>query len=310
MSRIAIIGAGAIGSLLGAKLHEAGHEVLLVARGTRLQFLRREGVVLSEDGVERRVKARVAESLTDESPPDHVIIATKTFQLSDAFVLLERYRNATFALLTVQNGVEAPQLAQSALPRASVFGARMHGFFELEDDVVRHAGVPASVVMGPDARSFPSPMHQRMGADLAAVLHRSGIPTELVPDVRPALWDKFLMAATIGGLAPAFGLTVGQVASNRDARAMLELAMEEVAAVAAAFGIALPHGCVATKLDFIGRFPPGVTSSLQRDLEARRPSEFAHLTGAIPRFAAQAGVPAPTTDKIIGMLRERGLLPD
>lgn len=309
MTRVAVIGAGAIGSLLGAKLHEAGHEVLLVARGRRLEFLRREGVLLSENGVKRRVPVRAVESVEDESAPDHVIIATKAFQLPGALALLTHDQEAAFGLLTVQNGVEAPHLAQLALPQASVFGARMHGFFELEDDVVRHAGVPASVVMGPDAPGYRGPEHQRRGADLAAILQRSEIPAELVPDVRPALWDKFLMAATIGGLAPAVGLTVGQVASDPAARALLQLAMQEVAAIAAALGIALPDDCVAAKLDFISRFPPDVTSSLQRDLEARRPSEFAHLTGAIPRFAAHSGVPAPTADQIIEMLRARGLVP-
>lgn len=310
MTRVAIIGAGAIGSLLGARLHEAGHDVLLVARGRRLEFLRREGVLLAENGVQRRVRVRAVESLTDESAPDHVIIATKTFQLPGALALLTHFRETPFGLLTVQNGVEAPHSAQFALPQASVFGARMHGFFELEDNVVRHAGVPASVAMGPAARSFLGPMYQRKGADLAAILRRSDIPAELVPDVRPALWDKFLMAATIGGLAPAFGLTAGQVASNPTARAKLEQAMQEVAAIATALGIALPDDCVAAKLDFVSRFPPGVTSSLQRDLEARRPSEFVHLTGAIPRFAAQSGVPAPTADEIIEMLRARDLAPN
>jgi 2-dehydropantoate 2-reductase len=308
VSRIAIIGAGAIGSVLGARLHQAGHDVLLIARGDRLRSLRLEGLRLSACGVAERARVSVAESLVDAAPPDHVIVATKTFQLPAALRLLSRYGNAPLSVLTVQNGVESAQCVQIALPRAMVVTARMHGFFELEKDIVYHAGVPPSIVMGPDQSGFASPLHHRKAAELAAALDRSGIPTEFVDDARPALWDKFLMAATIGGLAPAVGLTVGQVSLHSEACALLRLAMDEVAAIATALGISLPAGCVAEKLAFIRRFPPEATSSLQRDLEAHRPSEFAHLTGAIPRFAAGSGVPAPTADKIIAMLRGRGLL--
>jgi 2-dehydropantoate 2-reductase len=125
--------------------------------------------------------------------------------------------------------------------------------------------------------------------------------------MRPALWDKFMMAATIGGVAPAFGLNVGEVLAHPQASALLRDAMTEVVQVAAALAIDLPSGCIAEKLEFIARFPPGVTSSLQRDLESGRPSEFAHLTGAIPRFARQAGLPCPAADDVIARLRARGL---
>ena len=108
-------------------------------------------------------------------------------------------------------------------------------------------------------------------------------------------------------MAPAFGLKVGQVLGHPQASALLREAMAEVERIAAALGIELPPDCIYEKLDFIGRFPPDVTSSLQRDLESGRPSEFAHLTGAIPRFARQAGLPCPAADDVIARLRARGL---
>ncbi|PKB13625.1 ketopantoate reductase [Novosphingobium kunmingense] len=308
MSRLAIVGAGAIGSFLGARLHEAGHEVLLIARGTRLEALGGAGVLLSEGGTERQVRVPVSAACDPAVPPDHVILATKTFQLESALALLEPLRENRFTLLTVQNGVEAPGIAQAALPRAVVLGARMHGFFELDGGIVRHTGVPATLLAGPVADRPTDPAAEQAAASLAADLEGAGVPTTLVDDVRPALWDKFLMAATIGGVAPAFGLKVGQMLGHPQASAMLRVAMEEVAGIAAVLGIALPPGCIAEKLDFIGRFPPDVTSSLQRDLEAARPSEYAQLTGAIPRFGQRAGLPTPATDAIIAMLHARGLM--
>ncbi len=310
MSGIVIIGPGAIGSLLGARLFEHGHEVLLIARGKRLQALQRDGVVISESDTVRQVPVPVADRCDADNLPDQIIIATKTFQLPGALDLLEPYRDAEFGILTVQNGVEAPDIVQSRLPSARVLGSRMHGFFELEGQVVKHTGVPPGIQMGPVAAGFRDATHEQISRNLAEILQNSGIMAELVDDVRPALWEKFVMAATIGGVAPAFGLTVGQVSQHTGACSMLEGAMQEVAAIATAQGIALPKDCVARKMEFISRFPPDVTSSLQRDLEAQRPSEFAQLTGAIPRLAHRAGLTAPIAEEVIEMLRARELIID
>ena len=81
-----------------------------------------------------------------------------------------------------------------------------------------------------------------------------------------------------------------------------------MAAVAAAYGVALPLDCVATTLAFVETFPAEAMSSLQRDLMARRESEFDHLTGAIPRLAARYGVPVPTHDAIIARLRDQDMI--
>lgn len=307
---IVVIGAGAIGSYLAARLHEARRDVLLIARGRRLTTIDRDGLFIADDRGLRRVKVPVAGQCLPGAVPSHVVVATKTFQLPEALALLDVYEGAQFGLLTVQNGVEAPSEAQVALPHARVLGGRMHGFFEMRDGILHHAGVPASLVMGSLASPAEPGAPDRETAVFEKALRDAEIETTLVPDVRPALWAKFLMASTVGAVAPAYGVTVGQISGHRDAWNLLRRAMEEVVASATAFGVALPADCVTATLGFVGAFPPDVTSSLQRDLEAHRPSEFAHLTGAIPRFAQQAGVAAPAAAKIIKMLRVRGLLPD
>lgn len=308
MSRIVIIGAGAVGSFLGLRLHASGHEVLLIARGDRLAALRTNGVLLSQGGELLQVHVPVSTACDPGMTPDHVIIATKTFQLDAALALLKPLRTSRFTLLTVQNGIEAPGIAQAALPHAAVLGSRMHGFFELEEGIVHHTGVAASLMVGPVGIPQPRRTGETIAqAQLVEGLVASFIPTALVSDIRPVLWDKFLMAATIGGVAPAFELKVGQVLTDPQANALLVAAMHEVARIAAAHGVELPRDCVGQKLDFIRRFPPDVTSSLQRDLEAGRPSEFAQLTGAITRFALQAGLPSPASYEIVTRLRARGL---
>ena len=84
--------------------------------------------------------------------------------------------------------------------------------------------------------------------------------------------------------------------------------MGEVVAVARARGVALADDCIARTLAFVGTFPAEATTSLQRDLAARRPSEFAHLTGAVPRLGEAAGVPVPVHAQIIARLTAQGMI--
>ena len=176
MSRFVIIGAGAIGSFLSTRLHNAGHEVLLIARGARLEALRNTGVLLSEGGAERQVRVPVSAACDPATPPDHAILATKTFQIESALALLEPLRGSRFTLLTVQNGVEAPGIAQAALPRAVVLGARMHGFFELEDGIVRHTSVPPRCWPARSPIAQPTRLPDRPRQSLRATLLPLGSP--------------------------------------------------------------------------------------------------------------------------------------
>lgn len=305
MSRIIIIGAGAMGSFLAARLSEAGRDVILIARGVRLDFIRRNGVVLREGGVERAIGVTVAEKCPDPDDIALAIVATKTTDMASALAVLSPLAPRSPDILTLQNGVEAPHEVVRALPIAEVYGARVHGFFDMDGPVVRHVGVAPSILFG----SMP-PEPRRNGTRIMTALRSAGIAADHVPDIRPALWEKFLLASAAAGVGVALGMPAGMLCHSPEPRAMLEQALHEIAAIAAASGIKLPSSCVADTLAFVATFPAEARSSLQRDLEAKRPSEYRHLTGAVRRFAAALGMATPVHDRIERMIQARGLLPD
>lgn len=298
--RIAVIGAGALGTFFAARLAGAGHDVGMVARGARLDSIRRDGLQLAGSNP---VHVPADADLAALPSPDLVLIATKTPALAAA-IALQVHCNATAnAVLTVQNGVEAPDQVAAALPQAAVLAGRVHGFFELEQDVVRHVGVPPSLAFAPwTATAAPAAQL------LAQALIDAGIAFEQPADIAAALWEKLLLVSTIGGLGAALGLPIGAIRDNPAHAATLTAAMHEVAALAAARGVTLPADCVARTLAFVGTFPAEATASLHRDLAARQPSEFDALTGAIPRLAAAVGMPVPIHNAIIARLSAQGLI--
>ncbi|WP_324741376.1 2-dehydropantoate 2-reductase [Tsuneonella sp. CC-YZS046] len=300
---IAVIGAGALGSFLAARLAQAGLATALVARGPRRAELERDGIVMREGPAPRRIVVPLAKEGSGLAPPDIAILAVKAGDLESALAVLKPAARPGMILLTVQNGVEAPEIAERAIPEAHVLAGRVHGFFEMDGSSVRHVGVEPSIAFGPLQDAPPT-----AGELMAACLQQAAIAFTRPPDMRRALWEKFLLASAIGGVGLALGLPAGQLCNNARAREMLESAMAEIAMIADMKGVDLPGDCVRATLDFAASFPPDATSSLQRDVEEGRRSEFDSLTGAVLRFAEALQVPVPTHRDILRRIKARGLL--
>lgn len=306
MMRVLIVGAGAVGSYFAAQLHRAGHDVTLLARGARLAHLRANGL---QSDAGSRVESLPVSACDWASLPDaadYTILALKTCDLAAA---LEHLAAAPPALrrniVTVQNGIDAPDDALRVLPGSMVLAARMHGFVEMAGDVVRHVGVPVSLAFGTWKSSG-----ERAGdveTRFAQMLRDAGIGAEISADIESLLWVKFLLAASLGATAAAYALPAGDVLADAAAATHLRAAMEDMVQLAARRGVHLPDDAMARTLDFIASFPTGATTSLQRDLAEGRRSEYAALPGAVLRMAVEEGVDLPQFAALDRMIRQRGL---
>lgn len=300
--RIAVLGAGAIGSAIAAGIARAGADVTLAARGHCLALLRIQPVqiVRDDEAWEQAVRACAAEDLA--GPFDLAICCVKTPDLPEALTALRGKLAPHGVALTLQNGVEAHERAAEILPDAAIVAGRMHGFFELAGDAVRHVGVPPSILLG----CTRGAAHQAEALVLSA-LAESGIAAAASPDIIRALWEKFMLAASLGSTACALGVPAGQVCAAPGGADLLRAAMAEVAALARLAGADLGEAEIAATLAFVGTFPPAATTSFQRDLLTGRRSEYAALTGAVPRLAQRYGLAPVVFPRLAEMIAARGL---
>lgn len=301
MADAIVIGAGAIGGFLAARLHRAGVETVLVARGTRLELLRREGVVLAIEGVDETTRVPVAADCAACGAAKLVLLATKMADLAAALALAAPAVGPETAFLTLQNGVEAHLEVAAAFPGNPVFASRVHGFFEADGNRVRHVGVPPSVLYGQTAGP--------VGDDpVGELLARAGVTAIRSPKIEAELWEKLMLAAGAGGVGLALGKGVGKLSDDPADWAMAEAAMAEIASVAQARGVPLAPDSLSRMIAFAAAFPADVTTSLQRDVEAGRPSEYDALVGAVLRLGAAVGVATPVFARIDALARARGLV--
>ncbi|WCT79136.1 ketopantoate reductase family protein [Novosphingobium humi] len=293
MMRIAVIGAGAIGSAVAAALVGAGRNVTLVARGSRLTALQLGPLRIESDGqiAERAVKAVGLDTLG--AGIDLAIFCVKAPDLATTLHACRPLMAPGSLVLTLQNGVEAQDMAQEILPGTAVLAGRVHGFFEMEGQLLRHVGVVPSIVMG-CARGDPVTSETALLSTFA----ESAMRVSLSPDIRRALWEKFLIAAGLGGLAAALQVPAGLVLSHPGGEALLRMVLAEIVAIAATQGIGFDGDDIERTIAFIRDFPPDATTSLQRDIAAGRPSEYDALTGAALRMARLHGVAHPVLVRI------------
>jgi 2-dehydropantoate 2-reductase len=133
-------------------------------------------------------------------------------------------------------------------------------------------------------------------------LKRMGITVEGTPAIRKVLWTKFIFIAGFSAIGTVTSMPVGDFRAVPETRAMTMALMREVEAVGRAHGVDLDRDVVDQALAFMDGAEPGIKTSMQRDVEAGRPSELEALVGAVRRKGQERGVPTPTADMIYAAL--------
>ena len=298
--RIAVIGAGGTGGYFGGRLAHAGYDVTFVARGEHLAALRRDGLrVESVLGDFTVTDVRATDDPAAVGPVDLAVVAVKTWQLAAALPLLRPLVGDGGAVLTTQNGVEAPGQVAAVVGEAAVLPGAIRIFAMVTaPGIVSHVGGPASARFG----EWDSRRSDRVEAVLAA-FRTAGVEASVPDDVWVEQWSKMLVVVPFGGLGSALDAPLGVLRTTH--RDLLGEAIAEVAAVAAAHGVRLPDEVVPQTLAFLDQQPEGATSSLQRDVLADRPSELDAWTGSVVRLAAEADVAVPVHRTLLATIASR-----
>jgi 2-dehydropantoate 2-reductase len=274
--------------------------VSVVARGASLEAIRRDGLrVESPRGDFHASPARASDEPAEIGRVDGVILAVKAWQVAEAARAMGPLLGPETRVLTLQNGVEAPdELAGILGHRHALAGVCRIICSMSAPGCIRDAGVQPTLALG---ELDDAPL-SRDGAALAAALAAAGVTVETPPDIRVALWEKLLMIAPFSGVGSVTRSPIGEIRDCAPSRDLLRRIAEEVEAVARAQGVRLPAESVPRTLAFIDTLPAAGTASMQRDIAAERPSELEAILGAAIRMGDRTGVPTPALDDVYASL--------
>lgn len=289
--RIAIFGSGGVGGYFGGRLAQTGEDVHFIARGAHLAAMRDRSLRVSSIAGDFEVRpVQATDDPASIGPVDLVLLAVKAWQIGEAARAMQPLIGNDTMVVPLENGVEAPE------ELAAVLGARhaMGGLCRIlayltGPGEIRHAAIDPSIEFGElDGRRSERAESLRQVFDRA-----EGMKATIPPDIRSAMWSKFLFIAPVSGLGAVTRAPIGVTRAMPETRRLLVEALEEIVTLAGAVGVSLPSDAVQKTLAFTDAIPSDGTSSMQRDMMEGRPSELEAQVGAVVRLAERAGVDVP-----------------
>lgn len=317
--KVVIMGAGAIGGLIGTKLAASGEaEVSALARGATLDALRAHGWRVQQGQTLTTAPMAAAHPLADAAKlgvQDLVVIAVKGPALAQVVAHLNPLLGPDTIVLPAMNGVPwwfckgiAP-FGDDALVSVDPGGA--------VGRAIPLANVVGCVVHASAATASPGLVDHRMGRGLivgepaggaservdklAALLERAGFEARASDNVRLDIWYKLWGNLTMNPVSAITGATMDRVLGDADVRAFCSAAMREAATIGAAIGCAIEQS-PEDRHAITEKLGPVRTSMLQ-DVQAGRPIELDALVGVVQEMGRRLGVATPNIDALLGLTR-------
>lgn len=301
IQRVLVLGTGAMGALLGARLARGGLvEVTLAGTwSAALDAIGRHGVVVVEDDEdEGRVwSARPGVAPLDGPLPraDLVLVLVKSHRTAAVAPHAARALAPGGVALSLQNGLGNREALAAACGGERV----LQGVTAIGSTVIAAGRVRAFGAGGTVVGAAPAPAAAQA---VVLLLRRCGLPATVVADLTGALWRKLAVNSAINPVSALTGVTNGELLARADARAVMAAAALEVEAVARALGVDGASGWVDAVFS-VAHATAGNRSSMLQDVLRGVPTEIDAINGAVTREARRLGLPAPVNEWLWNAVR-------
>jgi 2-dehydropantoate 2-reductase len=308
---VCVVGAGAIGTFIGAQLARSGGRVSALARGATAAALRAHGFRFQQDGGVLTAPVRVAEDAVKLGPQELVVLAVKGPSLPDVAGKLGPLLGPETMVLTAMNGVpwwffhgvggphegtavEAVDPAgriAGAIPVRHVIGCVVHATCSvLEPGLVRH-GFGRELIIGE-----PSGAASNRVSALAERLTAAGFETVVSKRIQADIWYKLWGNMTMNPMSALTGVTCDRLLDDP-----LLAIMAEAAAIGGRIGCPIHQS--GEERNAVTRKLGAFKTSMLQDVEAGRPLEIDGLLTAVHEIGGREGISTPNTDALLGLVR-------
>ena len=298
--KIAVVGAGAMGSLFGAMLAEAGNEVWLYDVWVEhVQTINKDGLRIEREGQTRTLSIEATTDPEQIGQAELVIIFVKSTHTASAADTARKLAGSDGVVMTLQNGMgNADILSEVIDPERVLAGTTSHGATLLGPGSIRHAGVGATTI-GAWAETEQGRERARKLSDFFTKI---GIETEAVDDVRSVLWNKLLINIGINAITALTAIKNGRILDLEITRELSRNAVEEAMKIAGKMNIkvredAVDHVYAVAEATAVNR------SSMGQDVDNKRQTEIATINGFIVHQAKRLGMQAPVNETLTALIQ-------
>jgi 2-dehydropantoate 2-reductase len=322
--KVCIIGAGAIGGWMAARLANSGAQVSVLARGATLAAIRENGLQLNEGGAEIRAHVAVSDDARALPTPDVLVFATKTTALASIISAAQILMRKNTTVVSAMNGVpwwffgredrplHGAQIAatdrdgsiQKAISAPQVVGCVVHASASVNAPGVIQHRMGNKLIFG-EAIGGAS---QRL-TEISALFTKAGYEVEVSEDIQRDLWYKLWGNMTMNPISAITGVTMDKLLDDEYIRAWCSAIMAEANAVGGQLGVPIAQS--AEDRHAITRKLGAVRTSMLQDVQAGRAIELDALLAAVVEIGAKLSFPMPNAQALLGltrvMARDRGL---
>ena len=314
--KICVYGAGAIGGLMAAWLARSGHDVSLVARGAQLEAIRRNGVrIRSKDKTESfRIKAEADPAKLGAQ--DYVLVTVKAQSLAGVAETIGPLLGKETSVVTAMNGVpwwffhglqrgdtrleslDPGGALSRAIPTERVVGCVIHLAASTPEPGLISHNMGAKLILGE-----PGGKNTARTRRIADALLHAGFEVIVSESIEKEFWVKLLGNVSFNPVSALTVSTADRLIQNDEVKAYMVEIMREVLAIGRAVGVDADID-PEKRIDMARILGPFKTSMLQ-DLEAGKSLEIDGLLAGTLEIARKAGVRAPFTESLFGLIRAR-----
>ncbi|MFD5466091.1 ketopantoate reductase family protein [Kitasatospora sp. NPDC127059] len=279
---VAVLGPGGVGGLIAGLLARDGHRVICLAGEQTAAVLARDGLhVRSTQFGEFTARVEAATELRE--PVDAAFVTVKETSLAAALDRMPPQALGTGIVVPLLNGLDHMALLHERYPAGRVVaGAIRVEATRTAPGRIEHASPFAAIELAAPVEEF------------AEQLRHAGLDVTLREDETAVLWSKLSFLAPFALLTTRHADEIGVVRTEH--RDELLAVLAEITAVTAAVGAPAD---LPTLLAAFDRIPGTMRSSMQRDVEAGRPTELDAIGGAVLRAAEAHSVPTPTIARLV-----------
>jgi len=292
--RILVLGAGAVGGYFGGRMAEAGADVTFLVRPARAQLLAASGLrISSKAGGDLRLMPKCVTEAQVKPEYDVVLFTAKAYDLASAIdAIAPAMEGGRGFVLPLLNGMSHLEALDARFGKDRVMGGVAYIASTLASDgEIRHLNDLHRIAFGSRAAA-----QDPVCRDLSAALKGVRFDWKQLDDIEQAMWDKWVLLATLAGITCLMRASVGDIVATGAGEKLTLALLGECASVARAEGHATPEGVMQNYRGMLTQKGSVFTASMLRDVESGGRAEGDHILGALLARARKRGIAAPVLE--------------
>lgn len=296
--KVAIMGIGGIGGIVGGALARKFDDIHFIARGKTLDVIKKDGLSITSVALGDFVvkPASVTNSPDQIGIVDVLILATKSYDLRSACEMCTSIIDENTVIIPLLNGVS---IAEETQVYCGGKGQVAHGCIYcfahiVSPGIIEQSGGLFYIDVGfKDGRKSPTL------EKIVAMLNEAGVKTNYRNDILTSVWEKYIMMCGNSCAFAYYENNAGEIRADQTKVDYIRGIYQELADIAKAIGVTLADDTVEKYMTVFHNVPDGTITSLYRDMQiVGKKNEFDAIIGEAYHIGTKAGVPIPLIEKV------------